>query len=485
MALTEAEELELLELEEAEALAKKVKKTLPPVIEKPYFTPPSSGLNLPTRALANAAQLVEIPARIGMDVIKEGYGVAKKIVPEFVKKDIKSTVGQISLAPDIKEEIGSVVGKYEGFKGRNPNIASAAESVAPIGASILPAAASVKRLRTALPILKTAPKVQEATVGGKIKKAVEGIIEEQTAMPIDVLKMANTKEGMAFLKANKGKTAEIGQKLVENVYNPIDALPEREIIKKILPEIGGVDVSGVKKSLIGHIVENPAPDMVPVNEKIAKTINWIADVERTNGGSIPADQLINLRKQVDDMIGDSFGKESGRYVSALKDARHEMKTAIIDAADMSGNSDYKKAMESFANKLEILSKIKDRLGSSANVGEGRAEGFIRNLFGKNKEYAREMIKDYDAVFGKNTLNQAWAARLADYLTPSGELPYLTKWPTGRGGILGTAGALSVGSPKVASKYILPVLNKAPKTAAAITAGGVAGAGYGGKKLFAD
>jgi hypothetical protein len=154
---------------------------------------------------------------------------------------------------------------------------------------------------------------------------------------------------------------------------------------------------------------------------------------------------------MDDLIGDSFGKESGVYVTALKNARHEVRNGLIDAAQASGNSEYITQMASLAKKLDLLDRIKDRLGSSSVVGENRAESFVRNLMSKGKENQREVLNDFDQVFGTDILKRANAAHLAESLGKSGNIPLLSKWNTGAGGNIFERA--TVGSPAIMSKVL--------------------------------
>jgi hypothetical protein len=302
---------------------------------------------------------------------------------------------------------------------------------------------TLKAFKLGAATIKDIPKI--------IGRGVAQAAEEQTAMPANVLKMAGTPTGLAQLQAVKGKAYQIGQSLVDNIYNPWDKIPEAQNIKEIAQKIPSVSSTALQKTLTSHIIENPVAELKPVNDKIIQKMNEIGSIAKQNSnGELTAPDLINIRQQLDKVIDNGFGQEANSYITALKDTRHTIKDMLLQSANESGIPEYADQMKSFANKLDLVDKLKSKLGANVKQGEDHAEGFISNLFGKNRTNTQETLKDFDQAFGTDYYNQANAAHLADYLNPEGKLPIFTKWPTGRSGMLGKMGAFTIGSPRVMS-----------------------------------
>jgi hypothetical protein len=321
--------------------------------------------------------------------------------------------------------------------------------------------ATVKGETNIIKAVKNVPKI--------IGRTAVTAMEEQSGMPAKVLKAAGTPEGLNALKQVQGKAYEIGQNLVKSVYNPWDAIPESKVIKEILPNLPSSGSTDIIASLRKHFIENPISELKPLNDKILNKMNEIQSMAMQNpDGKLSAVDLANLRQQIDKVIDDNFGQGVDSYLSALKDARHAIKESLLKSANESGNIEYASTMKTFANKLDLVDKLKGKLGENISQGQDKAQGFISNLFGKNRTNTQETLKNFDAAFGTNYFEQANAAHLADYLNPDGKLPLFTKWPTGRSGMLGKLGAVTIGSPRLDAW----ALNH-PKTAATI---GALGAG---------
>ena len=112
-----------------------------------------------------------------------------------------------------------------------------------------------------------------------------------------------------------------------------------------------------------------------MNQKIEEVIADLTAAADPNG-QIPAVQFREIRKEIDGLIGDAFGKESNKYVAALKDSRHQMAADLVDAAKASGNPQYVEAMQSMADKLQKADKLSSFLGKNATTRENRAESAL-------------------------------------------------------------------------------------------------------------
>ena len=379
------------------------------------------GLGLAGRAipaLANAARTAPLAVKLGR-MAAEGGGAGAGA--DITQKAERATEGTLGTLP---EELAAT--------GLNVGGGAAAGAAFPLAGRALESVGNAKQ---------------------RLSGFLGQVAEEQTALPEEILRKAGTKEGLAELKTNKGKAYEIGQKLVDAVYNPIDNLPEARTINEMLPKLPTVDAEPIASAMAKHIIENPSPKLEKVNTLLQNDVEWILKTAEKNGGTIPAKEALNIRTQLDELIQDQYGKDAGKYINALKDARHQIRASLLDAAARSGNQEYIAGMKSLSDKLQLLDKIKTRLGSDVQTGEGRAESFVRNLFNLGRSDLQETMKDFDAVFGTQITPQANAARMAEILNKQGNVPYFTKWPTGRSGMLGKLGALTVGSPKVMSKVL--------------------------------
>jgi hypothetical protein len=315
---------------------------------------------------------------------------------------------------------------------------------------------------------------------GAANMVTENLAEGGT--PVSAIKMATTPEGQAFLKANKGKAYEIGKELVDNVYDPLNKISEAGTIKKIMADMTGNYDSAIN-ALKDKIVKNPNLEMRKVNEKLNEQIDWLKKLNTTEpitktvesplvdaGGNaiqreievqgpktITGLDLYNAQKQLDEVIADRFGKDSGAYINALKDARHALREELRNVAIQSGKPDYIKNIDALSEKLQILDRIKDRLGANTKTGEGRAESFVRNLFSAGKTDLQNVMKDYDRVFNTNVLPQSEAAHLAEFITPEGKLPYRPPIKTGYSKM--DVLSFPFKSPRIAGTMTLPMLNR--------------------------
>jgi hypothetical protein len=393
-----------------------------------------------------AAELVDI-GTTGFDVGSKmnPIAISQKIPGYLLNKATGSRLGQISgaLGEAAAPLIGGVAQKYKDYKESLPESGQANLEGTVAGAEGLAGLAGMGA--------PGAAKAAGRKVFGKVDEALGQIAENRTALPEETLRLAGTKEGRQLLAENKGAAYKIGQEFVQNVYNPIDAFPEAQTVKAILPILPPVKPDNIINALQRQIKSNPPPKLVKTYESIAKDIEWVQNTADANGGVIPVDELLTMRQHVDDLIDGAFKQETPTYITALKQARHEIRMGLENAAVESGNPEYVTAMKGISNKLEILDRIKDRLGHDVQTGENRGESFIRNLMNKGNAKYREVLQDYDNVFGSNILERANSAHLADQLTKSGKLPLMSKWNTGAGGSLPVR--MTLGSPALMSRAL--------------------------------
>lgn len=405
----------------------------------------------PLRDFANVGEFAQSVMNIGGKVASD---MVIPLIPKPVKEAGKATIGAIGggLGALARTELGKTwlsgakqIG--EGYKKLPEPTREVIETTGKIGGTVLGGLGLKQELKP----VGTAIKSVMQKVMRPVDEALGEIAENRGAISEEALRLAGTKEGRELLKKNKGQAYEIGQELVKSIYNPIEKLPEAKRINEILPKLPAVKADNIISALGEKIVQNPAPEFEKINTKIGNTIDWINNTAIRNGGVLNSGDLMNIRSQLDELLVDSWGRESNTYITALKNARHEIRNSLIEAAQNSGKTEYITQMESLAKKLDLTDRIKDRLGSDVRTGEGRAESFVRNLMNQGKSNVREILADYDDVFGTDILKRANASHLSDQLNKKGKLPLLSNWNTGAGGnILERA---TIGSPKVMSKIL--------------------------------
>lgn len=262
-------------------------------------------------------------------------------------------------------------------------------------------------------------------------------------------------QGAKDLSEAAGKQDEIGGRLVKMLNNLDEHIPEAKDIDKILPNIPDVSIENSVNSLRAAKKGGTFSESKAVNEKID---NKIAELQAAADpdGYIPAARFRNIRKEVDQLVGDSFGKESGDYVGALKGVRHQMAEDLVASADASGVPEYADKMRSLAQKYKAADKLEQFLGKSAQTREARQESFVANLFGKNKKDRVRAVQGIQDLFGGDFLNDAKNAHLAAQLGEDGRASLLPTQSTGRA-LLGVAaapltagGSLALTSPRLAA-----------------------------------
>lgn len=246
-------------------------------------------------------------------------------------------------------------------------------------------------------------------------------------------------EGAKKLQAAAGTQHQTGQKLVSMLDNLDDFLPEKEVVDKALQEMPAVNVANTIQRLQGAKTGGALASSRATNAKIDELVTDLAGAADQQG-NIPAAKFREIRKEIDELVGDAFGKESGKYVSALKEARHQMADDLAKTAEASGRPEYAEAMRSMAQKLRKADDLKTFLGKSAQTREQRAESFISTLFGKNKEERRRAVQAMGEIFGEDFLEQSKLANLAAELGDDGRAGLLPRQFTGRAALGPALGA---------------------------------------------
>lgn len=223
-------------------------------------------------------------------------------------------------------------------------------------------------------------------------------------------------EGRKAIIANADEQGFITQKILDDIQNPALINADKpEVIEALRGTI--VDIDPVIKKL-ESMKEKPrdinqalSPRQQAINDQINKIIFSLAPNGETqisgNAARIQrGEELDNLINWGDEKIDKTV---AGKVESAVKEARGVYKDLLIDAA----RPEYKKAMESWAEKINATEKLKKMLGSNEFTREQRAQSIFDNLFNRNKEQRQEILKDFDKVFGSDytkQLENAWFAK---------------------------------------------------------------------------
>jgi hypothetical protein len=297
-------------------------------------------------------------------------------------------------------------------------------------------------------------------------------VQAATGVPEEALRMAGSKEGRAALEDASGQQHEIGQALADKVNNAYDIIKRSPAPAEALQKVPAVNVLPIIKKLEATAGNPKTKELQAAASQIQGKADELRQMaaDAGQGGYVNASDLYDYRKEIDQVIGDEFGKSSGKYINALKSARFDIKNSLVDVAK---GTDYEAGMQELAQKLDAVDKMKMLLGKSEDTRSGRSESFIRNINNLGKGQQQEWLNNFQNVFGGDYLNQAKTATLAEKLGPDGQAGLLPQHFTGKS-LLGIgAGAalhspllgLAASSPLVASRVILPATQGLERTAA--------------------
>jgi hypothetical protein len=313
-----------------------------------------------------------------------------------------------------------------------------------------------------------AAKVAGAAVKGGVKlgnKLLGRAAEELSGVSEEALRTygLGMGEGAKKLQAAAGTQHQTGQKLVKMLDNLDDYLPEKDVVDQALQQMPAVNVAGTIQRLQGAKTGGALSSSRATNAKIDDLVSDLTGAADETG-NIPAAKFREIRKEIDDLVGDAFGKESNKYVTALKEARHQMADDLATTAEASGKPEYVEAMRSMAQKLRKADDLKSFLGKSAQTREQRAESFISTLFGKNKEERRKAVAAMGEIFGEDFLTESKLANLAAELGDEGRAGLLPRQFTGRAA-LGPSLAVLSGSFGPLGAALPPLALASPRIAA--------------------
>jgi|GEM_PF-6813922 len=255
-----------------------------------------------------------------------------------------------------------------------------------------------------------------------------------------------------------GSESQVGEDLLDFLWNQKKSrLPEHDAADKLLDSLPEVDVSRVTTYLRSvKPTKNPSSDAVT-----AKLHAWADRIEATlpkaeeiiegtlsNSGGLLGETGVkkvlkskisarNMRLLIDDLqdeAADSFGKESGKYIGAIKIAARRARIDLLEAASKNGGDpgkNYIDLMNKVADKTRVLKYIGKQLGRSEEIQAQNAERFVGGIFNKNKTYQQKRLAELDGKFGTNFLELAENASFAKQLGPQGKPQFFPSQTTGR------------------------------------------------------
>lgn len=175
---------------------------------------------------------------------------------------------------------------------------------------------------------------------------------------------------------------------------------------------------------------NVTPEAVAADRKIDQVISLLKNIADKDG-KVPAYVARMIKQQYDNTVGDAWQKESSSYITALKNARHDIAKSLEEAAAESGIPEYSLAMKEYTRKLSAVDKVAKHLGKSEATQRERVESMISNLYGANKTEKQRNFKELSDIMGEDFAEQARAIGAAKLAMPGGALPIFPTSPTGR------------------------------------------------------
>ncbi|HUV72315.1 MAG TPA: hypothetical protein VMW25_04845 [Clostridia bacterium] len=496
MPLTEKEELEFLTLKRNRALSQQPTEPVEPEgkeTTRPLFGLPKAAESLlfpttGTQAIGEEARSIKkVPAQAAEALTIAGRGIAAlpALIPggetfkeSFKRREGKNIVGKILRDPTTLPLALSTGGVAPALKGLSALGKVATGALVGAGEGVVSAGIhqaedvskgqkfSPKEVATeiglsaatggVLPVIGVGRRV----VAGKIKNLVGDLAEWTTGVSKEALELGGTKAGRAALKKAYGTQVEIGQKITDMIGESHKYMPDADKIQIALENSPSVSVIPFMSKLRTFAGKPATKEMQAVSAKILQKVEDLQNlaVKKGDTGFIRPVDMNDFRIELDVIIDDQFGKASNKYITALKQLRHDIQEEVTKTAK---GTQYEKTMKEFSNKLNIINKMKKLIGYDEATRELRAESFVKNINNKGKTKAREWLADFEKVFGGEFTQEAKMAQLADMMGEAGTGGILPKWTTGRS-LWAKGAGLFVGSPRIAAGATLPFVKTLTK-----------------------
>jgi len=305
------------------------------------------------------------------------------------------------------------------------------------------------------------------------KKAVEApgklagsIAEEVGTVPEEALRMWGTKDGKKALQGAWNQELPAAKEMADKVFNVAKNLPERKQVNAVLQEMKPIEMD----SFIGAIkaqkkAEEASPVVSAFNKKIDK---WAKDAEKRYGGKkLSAKKYRDMRMDLDQSISFTADEKA-----LMDDAFLGVRRKMADNLTKSAPKEWQPLMGEYAEKLQTVDKMKGKLGNDKEKAVERAFSLLRTSENASRQPTKEMMKEFDSVFGTEFSKKSEIMDLSRKLGKTGkkelELPLLPKGATGNRWVALLTGPL--GFPRTAPTTLKTIdkLESAAKTGAKIT-----------------
>lgn len=383
----------------------------------------------PVKALFTKS--LQVGAKVASKAAAKGLFAKVSKNPAYLQKIAQGVIGATAgegARQGIEGTLGSDLQSISFDRGAEDSLKGAATGGAMAALLPLGSKAGVKALKS---------------VAGPVNQGVGRIAQALTGTNEKALRAyAKNPEG---LKNAFGTEAEIGNDLVDFLVNQKKSgVTEVKLADQLLDQLPDVD----PKPLLNYLKSFKKGVNPKLDNQVDLLHEWADRIDKSIGGAKKISAR-SMRQFVDDLqnaADDAFGQESDMYMTGLKVASRRARMQIVDAAAKEGGEigkTYNELMSKGAAKVGMLKYIGKRLGSTEDMQRQRAEGFVSNLFGRNKTVMQRM-QDLDAKFGTNFAELAETAALAKQAGPGGVPELLSASPNGRslygsavGGIVGS------------------------------------------------
>ncbi len=332
----------------------------------------------------------------------------------------------------------------------------------------------------ALPFAK--PLAKKMTKG--VQKWAESTAEEIGQVPLEGLRMWQTKQGQQALKNAWGKELATSKKMVDNVFNASKTLPEAPYVNNVMKTMGKIDPTPVvqeidnaiakvslkstnkamvtklkrlKEDFVMAEAKQPGPVVLGEGTNIPVIIKpsgryvgkWEA-ITRPQGKLQPGATKIPKTFDTKDAAIKEYTRRGYKAptpvykkftAQELRDKRIELDD-IIDwnkpgaskmntllkgprakAAQLlvdNAPREYQPAMASYAEKLNTIGKMKRVLGNDKEAAKQKAFTMLRTVDNQTRQPVKEVLANFDKTFGTSYTKQAELMHMARMMGKAGK-----------------------------------------------------------------
>jgi len=413
--LTEAEELELLELEAEEVSQAKPETTVAPSHE---------AKGLLRRGLETASRWLD---RLGPAPIRATAGAIQKDQP--ILPAVLQAVKEPESAPTGAEVAA-------GFGASTQPETTAIQPLSPMDVFEQATIARSQGLPPDLEKMVTSSHAERlgglidfalptpldlAFGAGKYARGAGKLLEHGatrmgsgiTGKSVEALKTASTGSGRQALHTAAAGEGDLARALVEAADNPAKFMPEGKRVTEALGKAQAIDIRPTLAAFdeamppLRGPMEASTPGQLGVREKL-QAYKTALQGKADKGYLIPAADFKKLREALDQDI-DFNAPDYASIKGALKKPRDQMRQALVEAA----GPEYAEDMAAWAKKIDAFEELNHRLGKVPSNRLNRAETILRS---PQKEGNQDLIAAIDEITGGSFSPQSKTARLASEFT---------------------------------------------------------------------